>query len=90
MSCSEAGGSILCQRGGTRIPPCAPFEDWDAEDASEPGRAGLGTVGVGSGPYSAFGRLSARLGFEGELGIFAGNPLHPGPGLDWPSEPGKW
>lgn len=51
MGCSEAGGSILCQRG-TSIPPCAPGEDCDAEGAGDPGWVALGTVGLGSGTRS--------------------------------------
>lgn len=71
-------------KGGTRIPPCELFEDWDAEDASEPGRACLGTVGIGPAPHSE-GFLQA-FAWKENLESF----WEPPPRLDWPSKPGKW
>lgn len=67
MSCSEAGGSILCPRGD-RHSPTRAVQDWDAEDASEPRGAGLGAVGVGPGLHSE-GFLQA-LAWKENLGSF--------------------
>lgn len=75
----EAGGSILRQKGGPGFPSCQPTEDWDAEDASEPGRVRTGTVGVGAAlPRAGLGAGICLQGAQENLGSGWEPPPQPG------------
>lgn len=74
MSCSEAGGSILCQRGDQN----SPVRAVRGLGCRGRGRPELGRSGHRRAKLrTAFGRLFVSVRSEGELGIFLGTPPPP-------------